>query len=87
MIGQFWESLCPVAVHRGLYPGLLRGGFDPLPLRISDRRALASVTERYAVMQVCRQKPPAVLTGGIFELGEMGGFIASAGPAVRNGAV
>ncbi|KRX28377.1 hypothetical protein T07_5837 [Trichinella nelsoni] len=20
MIGQFWESLCPVAVHRGLYP-------------------------------------------------------------------
>ncbi|KRZ84016.1 hypothetical protein T08_15277 [Trichinella sp. T8] len=20
MIGQFWESLCPVAIHRGPYP-------------------------------------------------------------------
>ncbi|KRY91122.1 hypothetical protein T11_18344 [Trichinella zimbabwensis] len=26
----------------------------------------------------CRQKPPAVLAGGVFELGGMGGFIAAA---------
>ncbi|KRZ84542.1 hypothetical protein T08_9305 [Trichinella sp. T8] len=30
------------------------------------------------VMRVCRQKPPAVLAGGVFELGGMGGFIAAA---------
>ncbi|KRX22957.1 hypothetical protein T07_575 [Trichinella nelsoni] len=28
--------------------------------------------------EVCRQKPPAVLAGGVFELGRMGGFIATA---------
>ncbi|KRX67825.1 hypothetical protein T09_6422 [Trichinella sp. T9] len=26
-------------------------------------------------MRVCRQKPPAVLAGGVFELGGMGGFM------------
>ncbi|KRX12367.1 hypothetical protein T07_3915 [Trichinella nelsoni] len=52
------------------------GGFDPLPQQtISDRRALGSMTKRHAV---CRQKSPAVLAGGIFELGGMGGFIAAA---------
>ncbi|KRX33013.1 hypothetical protein T05_2835, partial [Trichinella murrelli] len=30
------------------------------------------------VMRVCRQKPPAVLAGGVFELGGMGGFTAAA---------
>ncbi|KRY41398.1 hypothetical protein T01_10018 [Trichinella spiralis] len=29
------------------------------------------------VMRVCHQKPPAVLVGGVFELGGMGGFLAA----------
>ncbi|KRX86687.1 hypothetical protein T4E_3333 [Trichinella pseudospiralis] len=57
--------------------------------RPAEQRLIEYRIVLYRIVQVCRQKPPAVLTGGIFELGRMGGFIAATLrlPAKSNAAV
>ncbi|KRY86541.1 hypothetical protein T4D_14981 [Trichinella pseudospiralis] len=66
------------------YPGLVREGFDPLRQRInSDGHAVGSMTEQRAAQGMAERparttKLPAVLAGGIFELGGRKGFIAAA---------